>query len=137
MVKPELISAGRFDEIERMTRQAVHTMLGFRLDHVAINTENEAKAKAVADLFTRAFGFAQEEIPVSYYCSPEIEVMKNDLRGTNGHIAIHTNSVERAVPYLKKQGFAVDEASAKYDAKGRLTFIYLAEEFGGFGIHLC
>lgn len=137
MVKGDLISSGRFDEIERLTREAVLTVLGFRFDHVAINCENADKAKFIADLFIKAFGFCPNEIPVSYFVSPEIEVMKNSLRGKNGHIAILTNSIERAVCYLEGKGFSFDHDSCKYDKKGVLTFIYMNEDFGGFSVHLC
>ena len=137
MVKGDLISSGRFDEIERLTREAVLTVLGFKFDHVAINCENAEKARFIADMFIKAFGFCPNEIPVSYFVTPEIEVMKNNLRGKNGHIAIRTNSIERAVSYLEGKGFLFDSDSCKYDKKGVLTFIYLQDDFGGFAVHLC
>ena len=52
MVKKDLIEAENWDEIERLTRQAVQTMLGLRVDHIGINTENEEEALAAAKLFT-------------------------------------------------------------------------------------
>ncbi len=136
MVKGDLISSGRFDEIERLTKEAVLTVLGFGFDHMAINSENAEKAKTIAEMFSNAFGFSPEEIPVSYYVTPEIEIMKNNLHGKNGHIAIRANNLDRAVHYLENKGFTFDLNSSKYDKKGALTFIYMNEEFGGFGIHL-
>lgn len=137
MVKDTLINEGRFDEIEALTKEAVANMLGFKLSHLAINCEDEAKAKAVADMFTLCFNFSQREIPVSYFCTEEIEVMKFNGRGTMGHIAVKTNYMDKAVAYLERKGIALDYESAQYDAKGNMTFIYLAEEFGGFAVHLC
>ena len=137
MVKDTLINEGRFDEIEALTKEAVANMLGFRLAHLAINCEDEAKAKAVADMFTLCFNFSQREIPVSYFCTEEIEVMKFNGRGTMGHIAVKTNYMDKAVAYLERKGIALDYESAQYDAKGNMTFIYLKEEFGGFAVHLC
>ena len=137
MVKDTLINEGRFDEIEALTKEAVANMLGFRLSHLAINCEDEAKAKAVADMFTLCFNFSQREIPVSYFCTEEIEVMKFNGRGTMGHIAVKTNYMDKAVAYLERKGIALDYDSAKYDEKGNMNFIYLAEEFGGFAVHLC
>lgn len=137
MVKDTLINEGRFDEIERLTKEAVASMLGFKLAHVAVNCGDEKQAKAVADMFTKAFNFSQREIPVSYFCTDEIEVMKNSDRGTMGHIAIKTNYVDKAVAYLERQGIELDYDSARYDEKGKMNFIYLKEEFGGFAVHLC
>ncbi len=137
MVKDTLINEGKFDEIEALTKEAVANMLGFRLSHLAINCEDEAKAKAVADMFTLCFNFSQREIPVSYFCTDEIEVMKFNGRGTMGHIAVKTNYMDKAVAYLERKGIALDYESAQYDAKGNMTFIYIKEEFGGFAVHLC
>ncbi|MBR3869299.1 MAG: bifunctional 4-hydroxy-2-oxoglutarate aldolase/2-dehydro-3-deoxy-phosphogluconate aldolase [Clostridia bacterium] len=137
MVKDTLINEGKFDEIEALTKEAVANMLGFKLAHLAINCEDETKAKAVADMFTLAFNFSQREIPVSYFCTEEIEVMKFDGRGTMGHIAVKTNYMDKAVAYLERKGIALDYESAQYDAKGNMTFIYIKEEFGGFAVHLC
>ena len=137
MVKDTLINEGKFDEIERLTKEAVASMLGFKLAHVAVNCGDEKQAKAVADMFTKAFNFSQREIPVSYFCTDEIEVMKNSDRGTMGHIAIKTNYVDKAVAYLERQGIELDYDSARYDEKGKMNFIYLKEEFGGFAVHLC
>lgn len=137
MVKDTLINEGKFDEIEALTKEAVANMLGFKLAHLAINCEDETKAKAVADMFTLVFNFSQREIPVSYFCTEEIEVMKFDGRGTMGHIAVKTNYMDKAVAYLERKGIALDYESAQYDAKGNMTFIYIKEEFGGFAVHLC
>ena len=137
MVKDTLINEGKFDEIEALTKEAVANMLGFKLSHLAINCEDEAKAKAVADMFTLCFNFSQKEIPVSYFCTDAIEVMKFNGRGTMGHIAVKTNYMDKAVAYLERKGIALDYESAKYDDKGNMNFIYLAEEFGGFAVHLC
>ena len=137
MVKDTLINEGRFDDIERLTKEAVASMLGFKLAHVAVNCGDEKQAKAVADMFTKAFNFSQREIPVSYFCTDEIEVMKNSDRGTMGHIAIKTNYVDKAVAYLERQGIELDYDSVQYDENGKMNFIYLKEEFGGFAVHLC
>ena len=51
MVKKDLIDNGDWAEIERLTRQAVNTMLGFELKHVGINTENAEEAMKAAKLF--------------------------------------------------------------------------------------
>ena len=37
---------------------------------------------------------------------------------------------------FQQKGVKFDMDSAKYDADGRMTVIYLADEFSGFAIHL-
>jgi 2-dehydro-3-deoxyphosphogluconate aldolase/(4S)-4-hydroxy-2-oxoglutarate aldolase len=56
--------------------------------------------------------------------------------GANGHIGFKTNSVERALYHLGRQGVEFDESSYTYDAKGNAKFAYLKGDFGGFAIHL-
>lgn len=137
MVKDTLINEGRFDEIEALTKEAVSNMLGFKLAHMAINCKNETEAKAVASLFGKAFGFKEREIPLSYFCSDNIEVMKNGGRGTLGHIAVKTNYMDKAIAHLERQGIELDYSSVQKDAKGKINFIYLKDEIGGFAVHLC
>lgn len=44
MVKGELLQREDWDEVTRLSRQAVHTMLDFSLDHIGINCQNEEEA---------------------------------------------------------------------------------------------
>ena len=63
--------------------------------------------------------------------------MKTPYLGKNGHIAIGTNYIERAMNYLENVlGVEFDEETAKRDDKGNLKAIYLKEEIGGFAVHL-
>ena len=134
MVKKDLISAGKFDEIEAMTRDAVNAMLGFTMKHVGINQTDASSAEAVADKFDSLFGFAKKVGNSSVFAGNVVEVMKAQGRGTCGHIAIGTNNVDRAVYHLGKQGVKFDETS--YDADNHLKVAYLADDFGGFAVHL-
>ena len=62
--------------------------------------------------------------------------MKTPHAGRNGHIAIGTSSLERAVFQLEKRGYSVDESTWKTDASGRKTAVYLKDEACGFAVHL-
>lgn len=137
MVKDSLITAGKFDEIERITREAVLKMLDFRFDHIGIHSPDDAGAAKTAAMFAKAFGFPNDDAPVSIWATPEIEVMKNSIKGTRGHLAVHTNSIPRAIRYLTSVGVEMDESSALYNEKGEVRLIYLKEEFGEFALHLC
>ena len=61
--------------------------------------------------------------------------MKGSGRGTQGHIAIHTNSTPRAMAYLARKGVSFDLSSAK-ENNGVMNAVYLTDEVGGFALHL-
>ena len=62
--------------------------------------------------------------------------MKTPYLGKNGHIAIATNYLARAIAYLKSKGYEFAEDTYKYDAKGNMTAVYFKQDFGGFAVHL-
>ena len=63
--------------------------------------------------------------------------MDTPYLGKNGHIAIATNYIERAMNYLENVlGVEFAKETAKRDDKGVLKAIYLKEEIGGFAVHL-
>ncbi|MBQ7615789.1 MAG: bifunctional 4-hydroxy-2-oxoglutarate aldolase/2-dehydro-3-deoxy-phosphogluconate aldolase [Butyrivibrio sp.] len=136
MVKKDLIAAGKFDEIEALTRDAVNAMLGFTMKHVGINQPDADTADATASKFDSLFGFTKKPGNSSIFAGSVIEVMKSQGRGTCGHIAIGTNNVDRAVYHLGRQGVKFDESSFAYDSDNHLKVAYLADDFGGFAVHL-
>ena len=111
-------------------------MLDFSIAHVGINCENENEAKGVTEMFAKMFGWERKVGNSSVFAGSYIECMKTPFRGTKGHIAVATNSVRRAIYQLKTLGVEADMDSAKYDADGRMTVVYLKDEFGGFAVHL-
>lgn len=135
MVKDELIEAGRFDEIERLTREAVMTMLGFTLKHLGVNCKTKEEARQAADRFSFLFGQKTRDNQISYFSGSLLECMNEGGRGANGHIAIGVNSVERAANFLESQGVRFDWSTARYNGDTPV-FLYLEEEIGGFAIHL-
>ncbi len=137
MVPGDLIAAGEWDKIEQLTREAVQTMLGFELAHVGVNAENEEEAMKAANRFAFLFGMPAKVGNSSIFAGSALEVMTTPYLGKNGHIAIRTNYIDRAVNYMESVlGVKFNEESAKRDAKGALKAIYLDEEIGGFAVHL-
>ena len=137
MVKDDLIKAGEFDKITELCKEAVSKMLGFEVAHVGINTENEAEAKKVAEMFNKLFNFPIKDGNSAVFASSGVEVRKQMFLGKNGHIAIKTNYMDRAMAYIEAMGgsFNMEQGVAK-DDKGNIKAIYLNEDFGGFAIHL-
>lgn len=136
MVKGDLIAAGEFDKIKELTKEAVHTMLGFELAHIGFNGKTSEEACHLAMAFEKMFGFAKKEGNSSYFAGKGLEITKLPYIGEHGHIAISTNYIDRAVAYFEANGYEFNKDTAKYNAKGKLASIYFKEEFGGFGIHL-
>jgi 2-dehydro-3-deoxyphosphogluconate aldolase/(4S)-4-hydroxy-2-oxoglutarate aldolase len=135
MVSDDLIKAGEFDKITTLTKQAVALMLGFELRHVGINMSGESEADRVADQFGNAFGFTKNVGVSSIFSGTAIEVMKEPYLGKNGHIAMMTNYIDRAIFHLEQRGLTFNQDSKKYK-NDKLVAIYLKDEFGGFAVHL-
>ena len=135
MVPKDLVAAGDFEAIKNLTREAVNTMLGFELRHIGINANSEDEADGVAGSFEKLFGFTKKVGGSSVFAGTAIEVMKAPYLGANGHIAIGTNYIDRAVYHMELQGFEFDPETAKYK-NGKLVAIYLKGELGGFAVHL-
>lgn len=135
MVPGKLIDEGKFDEIVALCKEAVSTMLGLEVLHVGINTEDEKAAMGVAEKFNKLFNFPIDEHKSAVFASKGIEVRKQMFLGKNGHIAIATNYMDRAMRYIEAMGgeFDMDTASVK---DGKITSVYLKEDFGGFAVHL-
>ncbi len=136
MVPSSAIENGEYDVVESLVRKAIRKMLDFRLAHVGVNTESEADAVAAAERFALLFGFETKIGGSSVFAGSAVEFMKTPYLGKNGHIAIHTASIDRAKYFLSRAGFGFNEAFAKYDAKGNLKAVYLTDEIAGFAVHL-
>ena len=136
IVPAKLLDAEDWAGITKLCRGAIDKMLGFTMVHVGLNCANPEEAEKVADEFDAAFGFEKKVGNSSVFASTYMEMMKKPFHGKNGHIAIATNSVKRALYQLEKRGFKVMEGSQKYNAEGVMNVAYLDHEFGGFAVHL-
>ena len=136
MVKDELIKQGSFDEITRLCSETIKTVMGFELAHIGVNSEGEAEALDIAKCFSKMFIFGLKEGISSHFSGTGIEIIKGKGLGGNGHIAVRTNSINRALAYLHRCGQEPDMKTAKYDSSGNMTIVYLKAETGGFALHL-
>lgn len=129
------IANGNFEKITQLCREARRIALGFEVAHVGINCPDGDASAALCGTLRDAFGFETKAGNSSNFASQAIEVMKSSYLGQNGHIAIRTNRMDVAVAELEKKGYVVDPETAKYKG-GRMTAVYLKQEFGGFAVHL-
>ncbi len=136
MVKESFIDNENWDEIERLTRESVEIMLGLEVGHIGINHENLEEAQKTAQMLSILTGKEVKDGNKSMFVTSQFELMKAKGPGRCGHIAILTNNVDRAVYHLSARGVKFDESTATFNPDGTRKFIYLSEEYGGFGIHL-
>ncbi|MFA5015450.1 MAG: bifunctional 4-hydroxy-2-oxoglutarate aldolase/2-dehydro-3-deoxy-phosphogluconate aldolase [Actinomycetota bacterium] len=135
LCKPADINEKKFDKITGIVKESINRLLGFELAHIGINTDNEKESLAIAKKFSDVFGFSLKEGSSSNFSGSGIEINKSMGPGTGGHIAIKTNSIDRAAFYLGRKGYQVGWNSKK--VKGSKTIaVYLENEIGGFAVHL-
>ena len=135
MVKADLINEEKWDEITRLCKEARVKLQGFTLAHVGINLPDADAAASVSNEFAK-LGLEVKNGNSSIFMNKEIEVLKKNYLGKNGHLAFRCNDIERAIYFLKGEGFTVNEETVSRDAKGKIKVCYLNEEIGGFAIHL-
>lgn len=109
----------------------------YKVKHVGINSDSDQEtAKLVKQL---CFLFGLEPGPESEthaFVDGIFEVMKNRKRGKCGHIALQTADVELAMKDLAAKGMTFKEDTIQRNKEGKITFIYLEQEIGGFAFHL-
>jgi len=136
MVPEAAIDAEDFEAITALSKAAVGKMLGFELAHVGINCSDDEQARKAAKLLCALFGFPLTRGETSDFAGSAFELAHAPGRGEKGHIAVATNSIDRAAWHLTQRGFEFDAGSAIKDAKGKLKAVYLKDEIAGFAIHL-
>jgi 2-dehydro-3-deoxyphosphogluconate aldolase / (4S)-4-hydroxy-2-oxoglutarate aldolase len=135
LCSPSSVAAKTFVKITDAAKQAIAIMLGFELAHIGINTPDGQTAMEGALMFDRAFSLGIKEGESSNFVGSIIEINKKTGFGQNGHIAIRTNNIARAIYYLGKRGFEVDMSTVK-EKNGKTAAVYLKEHISGFAIHL-
>lgn len=118
---------------------AEKAVTGYETFHIGVNTPSSEDAFALATELNNLLGLPIKKGPTgNFFVGTDIEVMKSFYRGTNGHIAIRTNSVPCAMYRFAKKGYQWDMDTAWYVEDGSILTIYIDEaiEFGGFALHL-
>ena len=134
--KSDVIKAGDWAKITAQSKEAVDTMLGLHLIHVGINTGNEEEAAKIAGLISTMLNMKVTPGNSSIFVgNKEFEIMKKPGRGTNGHIAIGCNNVDRAIYHLSQRGVKFD-LDSKNVKNGKTVACYMEGEIAGFAFHL-
>ena len=96
-----------------------------------------ADALEIAELFSTMMGLPVIETPVSYFNDSLLEVMKQNGRGTKGHIGFAVNDIDAAEKWFAERGLEVNEESRVLLPDGGTKLVYFKREFAGFAVHLC
>ena len=96
---------------------------------VDVCAANKEEAEKAARMFETLFGFAVKEGSSSFFAG-DIELMKEPYMGKNGHIAIATHTLPRAIAYFKSRGYEFREETVTDKAA------YFKDEIAGFAVHL-
>ncbi len=111
-------------------------LFGLHVAHVGINAANPDEAREIADLFAQLMNLPSIETPVSYFNDTLVETMKQNGRGTHGHIGFGVNDLPAAEAWFAARGFEVNEESRALNPDGSTKLVYFKREVGGFAIHL-
>jgi len=129
----DLVLNKDYEGITKLCKNAVATMLNFKVLHLGINCNNENEANDVADELCNMFDLNKNDTGKAFFAGEMAEVMKEPFLGKNGHLAIQTDNVERAMYYFDRKGYEFDEPIM--DSKG-IVAVYFKGEVGGFAFHL-
>lgn len=135
MVNSELLEHKQFDEIKRLTKQAIQVMLNLEVAHISLPNSDEktceSNTQKLANLFQQSIiEDTQANIVGSF------EIMKNSGRGMHARICVSTSSIERAMFHLQRNNITFDLESATYDKKNKLASIFVEDEINGFAFQL-
>lgn len=117
-------------------KKDIKAVLGFEIAHVGMNCKNENEAHTVSGLLCELFCADKKEGKGAIFVDSMVEVMKKPFLGSNGHVAVRTNSIRKACSYMITKGYNFNESSRFFDAEGNIRAIYLEKEYGGFAFHL-
>ena len=98
----------------------------FEIAHIGVNCADAAQAERCAEQFAVLFQLAvnpAKESADARFTGTQIEWMKANGRGENGHIDLDTSNNHASL-------------SVKRFPDGRILVIYAKQQIGGFAIHL-
>lgn len=104
--------------------------------HVGLHCESAGHCTDTVEQFKSAFGFESYDVGKSVIVAGPMEITKEPLYGTVGHIAIACSDVAKAIEDLRVKGYEVDKSTIQTASDGRIQSVYLQETFGGFACHL-
>ncbi len=119
-----------------MAEKSAVELFDMKVAHIGINAANAAEGGVWANEFLTLMGLPIRETPVSYFNGELVEIMKENGRGTNGHIGFSVNDCEAAIRYFEERGMKSIPETKQFKEDGTCKFTYFEGEIGGFAIHI-
>jgi 2-dehydro-3-deoxyphosphogluconate aldolase / (4S)-4-hydroxy-2-oxoglutarate aldolase len=135
MVKADLISNKKFDEIRLLSKRAVSAMLGLQLVHTGINCSSAGEADTASAALGDLSGLPVRPTSSSIFVNNQVEFTFSPTRGKAGHFAIGTHFINRAVWHLERRGVKT-LPETRSEKQGKLHAVYLEKQIGDFAVHL-
>jgi len=136
MVTADIIKEKNYNEIVTICKRSIKTMLGLEIAHVGINPTDGEDCNDISSKLGALMCTEPKVGNSSVFVGKDFEIMKKPYLGKNGHIAISTTDIKRAISFFKANGYEFDENTAKLNDKNQLMAIYFKCEIGGFAYHL-
>lgn len=127
----KLIENNNYTAITLLSKQAISTMHNFHILHVGINSKDNNEALSTANTLCSILGCEKVIAKDSYYVNDMFEILKMPFLGTNGHIGIAVNNLERAMQYFTEKGIEFN-----HDTYQEHKLVYFQNEIAGFAVHL-
>lgn len=129
MVKADLISGGRFDEITRLIREAVAAVHGFEVVRFGIGAEDAAKT---GERLSSLFVWSSREEKDRLLVGTAVEVLAAAGAKRQGYLVVTANNLSRAAAYLRRTGVEPKDHGGGKERRR----IVLDLEIEGLGVHL-
>lgn len=131
IAKSDMIENEQWDEIAKLCKEAIITMLGFKLNSVVVYGSDES-AERDAKLLCNLFGFEYKESECGI-CAEGAVCFSKEKSDSKGCIVISTLNAGRALSYVKRMGVEIDP-DIWHDDKGNVTCFGLKDTMAGFEI---
>lgn len=132
MVKADLISGGKFDEITRLVREGVAAVHGFETVRLGISAEDAASVSRTGEQLSSLFLWGTREEKGTLFVGSGLEVLSVAGAKRQGCLVIAANNLARAGAYLRRKGVHPKQ-DAGVDQKRRVV---LDLEIEGLAVHL-
>lgn len=137
MLPTSLVEDKNWEAITSLTKDAIKSLLNYRLIHIGINNDSKEDASRFATQLSNLFGFKLYEKPKSFFAGEGFELLNSKGYGEHGHIGIYTPYPEKALYQLAKMNiYPIENTITRNKKTNRINFAYLDFELAGFGFHL-
>jgi 2-dehydro-3-deoxyphosphogluconate aldolase / (4S)-4-hydroxy-2-oxoglutarate aldolase len=125
MVKPDVISAKNFAEVTRSASESINRILGFQIQSVGINEDNDSVKNENTDFFSG----------IKINNQSGIKFFTDKGSSKKGLMEISTININRALFYLEKQGMKPKKETI-VEEKGKITSFVLEKNASGFEVRI-